>query len=213
MKEHPILFSTPMIQAILLGTKSQTRRVIKVKDVYKGISHFEHTTDNYWISRLIVDMRGLYPDSKPTTILGNLYKCPYGEVGDRLWVRETWVDMVCVASTEKGKGKGESNPHYKASSDSTELKILQGHWKPSIFMPRKYSRITLEITDIRVQRLQEISEQDAYAEGCPSVIATIAEVPMVNWYKHLWDGINAKSGYGWDKNPFVWCISFKVIKE
>jgi len=196
MKERPILFSTEMVKAIIDGRKTMTRRVIKPQP-----KHFHYTSD------------AQYP-SKPD---GEQINCPYGQAGDRLWVRETWVDMVCVASTEKGKGKGESNPHYKASSDSTELKILAGHWKPSIFMPRKYSRITLDITNVRVEQLQEINIQkhdDVAREGWPFVYTGLAiEKAPVELFAELWDSINLKRSYSWASNPWVWVIEFRLTGE
>ena len=201
MKEHPILFSTEMVKAILEGRKTQTRRVLKPQPDRGGWWKVCTTIFDHNISEF----------------------CPNGQVGDRLWVRETWADMVCLASTEKGKGKGESNPIYKATADSTELKILQGHWKPSIFMPRGASRITLEITDIRVQRLQEISLEDCVNEGYPLGMPKwnetpnekqieISKVMRFAWYEGIWNSINGKK-YLWESNPYIWAITFKASKE
>ena len=166
MKERPIIFSTPMVKAILDGRKTQTRRVIKDQPP--------------------LSMRDMF---KPKNL-----KCPYGQVGDRLWVRETFKPYNCMGGFA-----------YKADGDlSTGFP-----WKPSIHMPRGASRITLEITESRAERLQDISEEDAKAEGvkcCPNAVSD---------YKHhfmiLWDSINGKK-YPWDSNPWVWVISFKVVR-
>jgi hypothetical protein len=204
IQTHPILFSTEMVKAILENRKSMTRRVVKPQPYQEG-----------WAGLIPTYQFGEY--SHGHKLHGRFRQreliegSPY-QVGDRLWVRETWADMVCVASTEKGKGKGESNPHYKASSDSTELQILAGHWKPSIFMPRWASRITLEITNIRVERLQEIAIEDIQDEGFPLIDEYAhTEHDLRCWFHQLWDFINSKRGYSWESNPWVWCISFKRI--
>lgn len=135
------------------------------------------------------------------------HECPYGKIGDRLWVRETFrIDFM---ASELGKIK-KSNINYKADKINY---TKEWKWHPSIFMPRKYSRITLEITDIKVERVQDISQEDQIAEGI--IIPSVWEV---NGYKKtkftaIWDNINYKRGYGWDNNPWVWVISFKMIKK
>lgn len=162
--EHPILFSGQMVNAILTGKKTQTRRVIKPQSLL----------DNH-------------------TRVDACYKCPYGAPGDLLWVRETF-DVRTVA--------GDTVVFYRADcgSDGDGAK-----WKPSIFMPRALSRISLKITDVRVERLQEMKREEAEAEG-------IGDSPL--WrpaFKQLWDAINAKRGHSWDSNPWVWVIKFEVI--
>ena len=207
-KERPIIFSGEMIKAILEGKKTQTRRVIKPQpgghrdgcwpvDSNSPLAEF-----CFWHDLI---------EEKPDEQIF----CPYGKPGDRLWVREAWADMVCVSSTERGKGKGESNPHYKASADSTELKILKSAWKPSIHMPKWASRITLEIKNVRVEKVQKIPVYDAYWEGAPACDIHGHDDCFYGIHGHqcsferLWDSINAKRGYGWDKNPWVWVIEFK----
>jgi len=173
MKERPIIFNTPMVQAILDGRKTQTRRVVR----YKAYANHDNP---------------VYP-----------HECPHGIPGDRLWVRETWFD---VANLE-----GEPAT-YRATADHIATRMIEmgSGWKPSIFMPRWASRINLEITDIRVERVQEISEDDATAEG-----ATInMGFPTSRcWFRCTWDSLNAKRSYGWDVNPWVWVISFRRIEE
>jgi len=205
--ERPILMSTDMVKAILEGRKTMTRRVMKPQPDNELTMYSLNGAINWRDELLNLDE---YP-------YGNYTGCPYGQVGDRLWVRETWDDMVCLASTEKGKGKGESNPLYKASADSTELKIMQGHWKPSIFMPRWASRITLEITGVRVERLQEIDSWDCIYEGIHqkffnpqyNIVTDKPNSKLILDFHTLWDSINAKLGFGWDTNCFVWVIEFK----
>jgi hypothetical protein len=123
------------------------------------------------------------------------WKSPYGVVGDHLWVRETWQP-------------GTKGISFKADFQHPE-KVLNA-WKPSIHLPRKYSRILLEVTDVRVQRLTEISDQDARAEGAMDM--GLPPNMYVKGFRELWNSINAKRGYGWDTNPWVWSICFNRIK-
>jgi hypothetical protein len=126
--------------------------------------------------------------------------CPYGIPGDRLWVRETFAQGVegCPggisyrADHADPKGDGPAHPVK---------------WRPSIFMPRAASRILLEITDVRVQRLQEISTRDIWAEG----IAASPDVDPVHEWRDLWDSLNAARGFGWAANPWVWAITFRRV--
>ena len=142
---------------------------------------------------------------QPSGIILVWEHCPYGQVGDRLWVRETW----------NAGHDGQSLPVFKAglSADLTkelEADELWSGWKPSIHMPRWASRITLEITEIRVERLQEITEEDAKAEGCVKQIKDgLIFDSAIHEYSWLWDSLNAK--YPWESNPWVWVISFKGV--
>jgi len=195
MKERPIIMSADSVRAILDGRKTQTRRVVKFP---------------VWVSE--DDKLKLFIQKPPTGLA--LYEngrpvkrmtCPYGQVGDRLWVRETF--------THAGRD-------YEYFADATEKDQLPGGWwykrpkTPSIFMPRWASRITLEITGIRVERLQDINTEDIYNEGIIKSIpdtlegATLARFGAIS----LWDKLNLKRGFGWDSNPWVWVISFKVVK-
>lgn len=175
---------------------------------------------------------------------GQLIDCPYGEIGGRLWVKEThfrWGRWVRNGKTKKGKPAWKfrpAAPNLKkvlcvagepvALPEKIKRTELAWHKRPSIFMPRWASRITLEITDVRVERVQSITEADAYAEGIeedkiieaqgrkamqfkqyePGVRCTSA----VAAYSSLWDSLNAKRGFGWDTNCWVWVLTFKRIK-
>lgn len=121
--------------------------------------------------------------------------CPYGKVDDRLWVRETWMPGDSAVKYYYRATKPEQGNYFK--------------WHPSIFMPREASRITLEITNIKIERLQDISAMDIEREGTLTENTEISKVLDI-WIE-LWDSINAKRGYGWETNPWVWCISFKKI--
>jgi hypothetical protein len=194
MKERPILFSTPMVKAILAGQKTQTRRVAKFvplegKDIY--------LEDAY--SFLNLTAKGRYPlpfvgrftspDHLSAEHLSEDLNLAFGNNGDRLWVRETFT-------TNKLDNKVQV--YYSADRYAAPPGTV---WKPSIFMPREISRITLEITEQRIERLKALTDEGAKAEGFNSV----------EEFKTLWDKLNAKRGYEWDVNPWVWVISFKRI--
>jgi hypothetical protein len=188
MKERPILFSTPMVQAILQGRKTQTRRIVK--------NQCEHTLlDNYGLCRHCDHGTGYY-------------LCKYGKQGDVLWVRETWL------SDERGSIDGKSECiYYKA--DLPDPNVWNGFWKPSIFMPKRISRIRLEIISVRAERLCDITEEDAIAEGIEKkegiydhVNGGINREPS-DVYAELWDKINGTGS--WIKNPWVWVIQFKKL--
>lgn len=197
--ERPILFSTPMVKAILEGRKTQTRRVLKVP---KSLGEFRDVFDD----EVLTLKSGKAVIGIDTSIYHDVaLACPYGTVGDRLWVRETWQNEC--------DGDGQFVQYlYKADGQdlsdyvSLDADIVGIKWRPSIFMPREASRITLEITNIRVERLQDISEADAIAEGCYSKLDYAK-----NQFQYLWNLINNKRGFGWTANPFVWVIEFKKL--
>ena len=206
MTERPILFSGPMVRAILDGRKMMTRRVHKVQP-NDPPSTFSYKWDGeHW--RGFIDA-GKYAGWCDTPWMD----CPYGETGDRLWVRETWG--MCAAHPDC------DGVYFRAdTSDNKGAKVDK--WRPSIFMPRSLSRITLEITGVKVERVQDISEADAISEGVTPPSTPITEPDgsrHMAWgyeyrygFEKLWDSINAKRGYGWDVNPWVWAISFRRIK-
>lgn len=204
MKERPIIFSGESVQAILDGRKTQTRRVIESKllvkqgtlEVYKETDHYEAK----WISK---DATAHYCNDL-------LAHCPYGQVSDRLWVRETWAL----------RNDGRQVMHKQGYEEIIKLLDLPDFnikWRPSIFMPRWASRITLEIAGVRVERVQDITLSDVYSEGCPLEKATVFVDPArgyeiraeaTEWFAELWDSLNAKKGYGWEVNLWVWVIEF-----
>jgi len=180
MKERPILFSGPMVRAILDGSKTQTRRTFKGTTEHKGPynpAYMEaHQQANGW---------------------GSI--CPHGTPGDRLWVRETW------AHEKDGTGcSDDTGVLYRATDLGWDDEGTGLRWRPSIFMPRAASRILLEITDVRVQRLQEISEEDARAEGCEPFA-----YPR-DRFQGLWDTIHGPGS--WHANPWVWAITFRRLE-
>lgn len=196
MAEHPILFSGPMIRAILEGRKTQTRRVIKpqpiaIVDGVPRMNHKSKTVPGYSIP--------VHED----------IKCPYGTIGDRLWVRENWW-KIPMASLDDMRNGADTWPRVSYPATDDEPQYIEWGWKkkPSIHMPRWASRITLEITDIRVQKLQEITEEDIKAEG----FHNLTDIGWRYCFGSGWNHINEKRGYSWQSNPWVWAISFKRLK-
>ena len=186
MKERPILFSTPMVRAILDGRKTQTRRA------------------NMKWSRY----------SEPNQAKPPLEWCPYGKPGDRLWVRETWGQAEGVwEEWEYHRGKADRHLPVLYRADNPTLGADDEYWRPSIFMPRWASRITLEVTGVGVERLQNISEQNACAEGYDDSGLQPATMDAArDWFRVMWDQINAKrQGCSWNENPLVWTITFRRI--
>lgn len=222
MREHPIIFSGPMVRAILEGRKTQTRRVVKPQPS-AGV-------------RDSVFARSGLEDGH-----GRELRCPYGQPGDRLWVRETWgyrcgigvnptTEAVIEYRADRARSKlpvpnGQPGlPRQRPNMTHPELLAWWGRWRPSIHMPRWASRITLEITDVRVERVQDISEADARAEGVLWVPGhgEIEPADLEEGYSNylncrggfqvLWDSINAKK-YPWSANPWVWALTFKRVEE
>jgi hypothetical protein len=190
MKEKPIIFSAPMVRAILENRKNQTRRVVKPQPSFVCYG-------------LPVQKIGgkLIPVQR--------HLCPYGQPGDRLWVRETWAQCY-----EGGLLGGRVVYRADVGFEGNATKIESGKvipWKPSIYMPRWASRITLEIVNVRVERVQEISEVDAEQEGVPPQWNG-RRGTFIEEFRKLWDSINAKRpGCSWVDNPLCRCISFERV--
>lgn len=140
---------------------------------------------------------------------GGWARCSFGQPGDRLWVRETWADYTHNIVSNNGVGiASTTRPIYRADDDSS---LYDVRWKPSIHMPRWASRITLEVTEVRVERVQEITEDDVLAEGITHEFY-MTEAARIGEYRDLWNHLNAKRGYGWDANPWVWVIRFGPLQ-
>ena len=205
MKEHPILFSTDMVKAILEGRKTMTRRVIKPQPTDAGLEFAtacEGEFSAWQDDGLNLDEHS--EDGGPCQRI-----CPYGQVGDRLWVRETFVLTNYQTPVYRADFK-DVNGYYWSSIASDPKGVK---WTPSIHMPRWASRINLEITEIRVERVQEISEEGAKAEGIEALKPSMCCYTNRYCFEVLWESINAKRGYSWEANPWVWCISFKRTDE
>lgn len=197
--DKPISFKPEMVQAILSGRKTQTRRVIKqgyFPDGQKAAAIYP-ARELGWIAWAPFDSPGLAEFTKKAYKHG--FPCPYGQPGDRLWVRETWMYWGSLK---------EPPILYRADGD-----WAGGAWRPSIHMPRKYSRLTLEVVEVRVQRVQEITEDDAVAEGMEVVPIGTATWSNRQSFSIYWDQINGKRGFTWASNPWVWVVEFKVVEK
>lgn len=211
-----ILFSTPMVQAILEGRKTQTRRVIKPQPRHPLLQVADGYHKGEWHEWLPEDKSDIVTGGR----WGYQYLCPYC-AGDILWVRETWGIPIKMA--------GEII--YKADYQDKKPPLADGQkWRPSIHMPKEAARIFLKVTDVRVERLQEISVQDAkdegikvWANGCIDGLAfgcyngdkcvyNTCRQP-IDYFCELWNSINSKRGYGWDSNPWVWVYQFVRVDK
>lgn len=227
MRERPILFSAPMVRAILDGRKAQTRRVMKhqpqrvvVHDIGPMLAIQQPRGNRRW----------LWPNARAEVIAA----CPYGQPGDRLWVRETFAAWWDTATGKRSHVMG-----YRADINDPEWDgfgaddpwWLDAKWEPSIHMPRAFSRIQLEITDVRIERLQAISESDAAAEGVHRIqigsgYPDLFSAFPTSWaevieqqadahedarlaYRDLWESINGPGS--WSINPWVWVVEFKRV--
>ena len=211
MTDRPILFSAPMVRALLAGSKTQTRRPLKIQPL-DILPMQGDAAGREWVALMTRD-----PEPK-----GTVLRCRYGVPGDRLYVRETWQavngnDRARHIVTHPAPDRGWIEYAATPRIDEPAYK-----WRPSIHMPRWASRITLEVTGVRVERLQDISEADAIAEGGVEVAkgwwshdGTTMDTPgdthfggtAVDSYRVLWDRINGAGS--WESNPFVWVISFQ----
>ena len=215
MKERPILFNGEMVRAILDGRKTQTRRVVKPAPEMVADHSIEPWEGDPGILQKLLAQNGR--------------NCPFGQPGDLLWVRETHAIVPRTAYTHSAGVEQVLRPH-----DNHDAAVFRegwerskpGRWRPSIHMPRWASRITLEITDVRVERLQDISEDDARSEGCNAPLyvndnrgrwgpprgetLSSAFPSAKHWFSCLWESINGAGS--WAKNPWVWVVEFKSLE-
>ncbi|WP_420433105.1 hypothetical protein [Hyphobacterium sp.] len=212
MTDRPILFSAPMIRALLDGRKTQTRRVLNPQPDERCVSHQLVGTEK---ATGIPLYEARCYDGKPFNAYPYPKHClsPYPRLnyspGDRLWVKETHAIVGHVdpgwilyrASGFEAECERHSFDNHPPESDVK--------WKPSIFMPRWASRITLIVTDVRVERIQDISEADSRAEGVERSDCRGAACHKSQFHA-LWDSLNAKRGFGWEANPWVVAIAFSV---
>ncbi|WP_173496362.1 hypothetical protein [Shewanella sp. ISTPL2] len=237
MKQRPIIFNTEMVQAILDGRKTQTRRMFKAQP-HNDWAPFSKNAE--WYTPTVIDKRGFYQPANDEVFGVSDEDCafvsPFGSVGDQLYVRETFCIGKYEAEDRSPENGGEMLYISQCTSDNNVIfkqhaleigcSILETTWKPSIHMPRSCARIILEVTNVRVERLIDICESDAKAEGINCVtfrdeclglcegftrqkddgkcqLARTAKSAFLD----LWDSIYSNS----NDNPFVWVIEFKVI--
>lgn len=226
MKERPILFSAPMVRAVLYGTKTQTRRALRVQPpgATRGFCTYHHPDD---------DRKGAHHWALDGgSLLDFCLPCPYGQPGDRLWVRESWAEVPrhepWTDEDLPWRKDGRilvyaADPQWSGArqflcADGVLRWAKPERWRPSIHMPRWASRITLEVTGARVERLQDISEADAVAEGIvrqPDGGHGLADTTHYHFsdprqsYFSLWEQINGPGS--WAANPWVWAIEFRRI--
>lgn len=210
MKDRPILFSGQMVRALLDGRKTQTRRMVKPQFAHDAIPCEMGATNER--GHQISGHSGVWwCDAEGNQ--ENAVRCPYGQPGDRLWVRETWA--------QPDRRSAGFSPYIYAA-DWKEQDRPKHRWKPSIHMPKAAIRILLEVTGVRVERLQDISEADAIAEGCtknhnnyfwggPHKAGGLKQMATARQaYQDLWESINGTES--WDANPWVWVVEFKQAK-
>ncbi|AZD84963.1 Phage protein [Pseudomonas chlororaphis subsp. aureofaciens] len=226
VKEHQILFNGPMVRATLEGRKTVTRRPVK-GDQIPRLTETEGSRP--WVAVGQHDRRYGFVVSGETEAecareLAAFGRCPYGRRGDRLWVRETWGLQV----RRYGGGTGEHIVYRATNPDAIYCKSAEGQeypvkWKPSIHMPRHSSRILLEITDVRVERLQDINDNEIEAEGidldaladgqdrydmCHAGSGADGRPTLRTAWRHLWES----TGGDWNVNPWVWVVEFRRVQ-
>lgn len=194
-REIPILFTGPMVRAILEGRKTQTRRIITPEPIFDG----------YWWSHKGYSVNGEQSFREGMPLFG---KCPYGTVKDRLWVREAWSRIIV----------GNQIDYLYRADHHTGIEKKNGDqkWKPSIHMPKVACRLMLEVTSVRVQRLLEITGRDVLAEGVDNGFSN--PTMGIRWenmqkmaFEKLWTTINGPDS--WKSNPFVWVIEFRRLNQ
>ena len=221
MNWHPIIFTGESIPQILAGDKTQTRRAMKTQPP-DGATEVRVE----WVYGELVATYRAFPDGGSAR--SGICACPYGVPGDRLWVQETWRP-VPPWETRRETVQYRADGAYLLRTgwpESFRIKLgrdRRGKWRPSIHMPRWASRISLEVTQVRAQRLQDISKADAKAEGVAAWFPTSPTVTQLvgpgyrgsyrNGFHARWDALNRKHGHGWDLNEWVFATTFKLLKD
>ena len=230
IRERPIIMSGDSVRAILAGAKTQTRRVVKPQPPswirtfgYSAFTPVGH-----------ISGRGIFEPDGPAE---KFYRCPHGRVGDRLWGRETFSTSGLTRYHRSGNPDDHGGPNdpccayaatatYRCGKRVPDAAMATGahKWKSPLFMPRWASRLTLELTEVRVERVQKITHADALAEGCagrdwvqerpfpPETINEAGELPR-HEYKRTWDALNAARGFPWSSNCWTWVLRFRVVPQ
>lgn len=198
----PILFNAPMVRAVLEGRKTQTRRIIKPQPHIRPELHEQIDGTQFWC---------VFNGDE----VGYRVRVPYAE-GDLMWVREAWASDVRNDGIKPSLISQDEPVWFAADGSSvntTSLSMRSSKTRPSIFMPRWASRITLEVTEVRVERLKEISETEAISEGCTGFVSMDGEdgTSPREEYQVLWDSIHGSRA--WDKNPWVAAYTFGVVLQ
>jgi len=223
MAERPILFNGAMVRAILAGQKTQTRRAVKLPDGFDFTGGLGRDRDDpvNWGGE---DQDGMWWALADGDGVDRVLPCPFGQTGDRLWVRETWAHVPSTAYRGSMGLQQTENPTSAGMSAVYAAdweRSAPGRWRPSIHMPRWACRLVLDITDVRVERLQAISDADCWAEGAilekrPDEFSSTA-VRGVDGCAHLtprgaFMGLWLSTGGDWAANPWVWVIGFKRVE-
>lgn len=224
-KEKPILFSVPMVQAILAGRKTQTRRIMKPQPIDQGNDCWFYGDDVYISKEELAShlFHEVYGNN------GTPYGSVYNGFGDRLWVRERfWQKGHSSASwDENGEWDGRWSWHQKVRFDKpVESEPVEWRCRPSIHMPRWASRINLELVDVEAEQLRDISDDDAIAEGIEPV-SQLGVLRVCGWkdysgatpgfmsprdsFRTLWESINSDPAFSWSANPWLWVLKFKRV--
>jgi len=203
VKERPIIFDAESVRAISRGDKTQTRRAFKIQPIKGDMPELEK--ERRYNGCVLATWQG------ESEFDGYEVHCPYGQPGDHLWVRETYA---------VGAWGPDHDPapdiHYRAHHS---LPACAKKWKSPIYMPRRMSRFTLQIQDIRIETLQQIKFKDVLREGVGHTDEQKMRASFTGaayqreWLKTRWDGINAKRGYPFDSNPWVWVVEFRLVRS
>jgi hypothetical protein len=194
MEETPMLYNTEMVRAILDGRKTKTRRL-------NGLKEINENPDDWIVAAITRDHITFTSNTGKLISIKWKYK-----PGDLLWVRETW-------SHESPTDFKEDDGHYVYKAEMPDEYVTNSPgWKPSLFMPKSACRLWLRIKDIRVERLNDITNNDALAEGTPDLRTIENNYDMKDCFRILWDSINKKT-YPWESNPWVWVVEFERCEK
>jgi len=208
MTERGMIFNAEMVRAVLDGRKTQTRRIMTVQPTPSKTREGDFRFPCNKLKSMI-HVSQFIPGNSPVTDAHEFFSicCPFGAVGDRLWVRETWAEAG--GSAPELQLYRANYPAHVPSKYENVPPAESIRWRPSIHMPRRASRITLEITGVRVERLNDISEDDAKAEGAPTECCVIGDKHFLG-FRSLWRSIYGADS--WQANPWVWVIDFKRVE-
>lgn len=225
-KERPALMCALMVRATLLGMKTQTRRIMNPQPSETFVPVPDNQAREYFPTRIDRKTGEAFPGGQLFGVADEFedHPCPYGRPGERLWIRETWAKSIYCddrkPSDMEKPGRGYGWPVWYAADGAVNTRCsnpvpqggpgftTKGKTRVSIHMPRWASRITLELTAVRAERLQDITAADAIAEGCPGA-EFVGMIKPIKWYRELWESLNGPGS--WNQNPYVWVLEFKKL--